>query len=77
MERKRPIFNFRDHMPEAVPVSLDGAVMPPPDVVKPSYYNNEAEALQAAKKLEAQQYNEVSMDFNGLDIDAVGSALSR
>lgn len=73
----RPIFNFRDHMPEATPVSLADVEMPPPKAVKPTYYNSEAEALQAAKELEAQQYANVATDFNGLDFEAIGESLSR
>lgn len=75
----RRIFNFRDHMPEGTPVSLDGMVMPPlpQEAVKTTYYNSEAEALQAAKKLEAQQYANVATDFSGLDFEAIGESLSR
>lgn len=73
----RRIFNFRDHMPEGTPVSLDGMVMPPTETIKPTYYNSEADALRAAKKLEAQQYANIATDFNGLDLEAIGESLSR
>lgn len=71
----RPIFNFRDHMPEATPVIVMTPEMQ--ENLNPTYYNTEAEALQAAKKLEAQQYANVATDFNGLDFDAIGESLSR
>lgn len=73
----RRIFNFRDHMPEGTPVSLDGVVMPPMETVKPTYYKSEADAFRAAKKLEAQQFTKIATDFDGLDLEAIGESLSR